>query len=394
MRIALLTCAVPWDDQPTNGLYNVAQCAALNSLGHCAEIFSIAPCLPAWMGRLHQAALRQLNRPEHYCVDGVGLHTLRVPFAYTRFVRQSLAPACPRIVAQTFKQAAGGALTRALARYEPDLILAHGMLPWCEAAEEIARELGAKLGYIEHSYEDVMRIRRGSALHRFYVDRAASADRVFTVSGSMSRHLEALGVRQVETLRNGVALIDGLVHSKPRTAERPFTILCAGQFIERKGHEVLLRAFARLEDASARLRVVGMPPAKLSELAAALGVADRVEWLPVMPNRALIEEMSRADLFALPSWSEAFGLVYLEALGAGTPVVMTRDCGAAEHIEPGTHGWVVEPRCTDDLARALSKALCMPRSRLLEMGRAGHQLASSCFRWSQNARAVADAFAA
>jgi glycosyltransferase involved in cell wall biosynthesis len=113
-----------------------------------------------------------------------------------------------------------------------------------------------------------------------------------------------------------------------------------------------------------------------------------------MPSATLRQWMGWADLFALASWREAFGLVGLEALAARTPVLLTRDSGLARMIPSiDTHddgvGWVVEPRCAASLAVALEQALAN-RERLARMGRAGRSFVAGRFTWSGNARTILD----
>lgn len=133
-------------------------------------------------------------------------------------------------------------------------------------------------------------------------------------------------------------------------------------------------------------------PAPLRRKVAAARLGDRIRVIPRMDQQALMQWMVWADLFAMPSWSEAFGLVYVEALACSSPVLMTSDCGLAPQIglvtsDPADdqHGWVVEPRDTDAIARALHDALG-DRQRLAAMGRSGRGFVLERFTWRQNAQ--------
>ena len=93
--------------------------------------------------------------------------------------------------------------------------------------------------------------------------------------------------------------------------------------------------------------------------------------------------MARADLFVLPSWDEAFGLVYTEAMAQGTPVVACRGEGAADFVEDGVTGFLVPPRDPAALAQVIGRVLDDPAAahRMGEAGRA----AVTGLTWARNA---------
>lgn len=136
--------------------------------------------------------------------------------------------------------------------------------------------------------------------------------------------------------------------------ERPI-VLFVGRLIYYKGVDVLVRAMARVD---ADLVVVGSGPleGELRALARELGVEARLTVLPPLSRRELAAHYRAADLFCLPSVarSEAFGLVQLEAMAAGTPVVSTAlPTGVPFVNQHGTSGLVVPPGDVDALADAL-----------------------------------------
>ncbi|MCL4079338.1 glycosyltransferase [Coriobacteriia bacterium Es71-Z0120] len=136
--------------------------------------------------------------------------------------------------------------------------------------------------------------------------------------------------------------------------ERP-VVLFVGRLIYYKGVDVLVRAMARVD---ADLVIVGSGPleAKVRSLASATGVGPRLTILPPLPRKELVAQYLAADVFCLPSVarSEAFGLVQLEAMAAGTPVVSTAlPTGVPFVNEHGVSGLVVPPGDADALAEAL-----------------------------------------
>jgi glycosyltransferase involved in cell wall biosynthesis len=140
------------------------------------------------------------------------------------------------------------------------------------------------------------------------------------------------------------------------------TLLCVAALTPRKGHDLLLRALARLGGRSWRLRCAGsatLHPATaavLWELAVALELTDRVEFLGELDAEALAHEYRRADLFVLPSYHEGYGMALAEALARGLPVVSTK-AGAIPDTVPATAGFLVPPGDEAALTEALGRLM-------------------------------------
>ncbi len=133
----------------------------------------------------------------------------------------------------------------------------------------------------------------------------------------------------------------------------PFTVLAVGSHDLRKGTPYLLEAFRRAAIPDARLRFVG--PMRLAPgfLARYAGLYDHV---PHVPRALLGDEYSAADVVAFPTLGDGFGLVIVEAMCSGTPVITTPCGGGPECIDAPTEGWIVPPCDTDALVEALREA--------------------------------------
>ena len=161
--------------------------------------------------------------------------------------------------------------------------------------------------------------------------------------------------------------------AEPRPAPGPdVTILACGRLTRQKDYPTLLRAFAQLRGAGAiRLDVLGEGELRgeLEATARALGVAERVRFLGFRDDP--YRHMRRADIFVLSSRWEGFGMVLVEAMAMGAPVVAT-DCphGPAEIVEDGRTGLLVPPGRPDALAGALQRFIDDPalRARLAAAG--------------------------
>lgn len=172
---------------------------------------------------------------------------------------------------------------------------------------------------------------------------ARRADRVITISRYCAERLEDLyGVRGAIVVPELIDLSAWrkLSDENPAPGEDGrFTILCVCRFYPRKRIDVLLRAAPLLAERipDLAIRIVGGGPegARLRSLSKKLHLESIVKWVGNVSADALASEYNRADVFCLPSVQEGFGIVFLEAMAAGKPIVAARAAAAPEVVPQG-----------------------------------------------------------
>lgn len=251
-----------------------------------------------------------------------------------------------------------GALRRAVGP-APDLIHAHLAYPDGLAAVEHGRKINRPVVISVHGH-DVREIPEARPQWRALVAQAlAGAELVIASSGDVRERVRELGVPDecIRAIPQGVdcSLFRESTERKPGVDG--WRLLYVGRFDPRKGVGVLLEAMheIRRQRADVRLRLVGGSP--VSGTAADFadevrGLEDCVEFVDERPHEEIPALMAAADLFVLPSFYDSFGIVLVEAMACGVPVVATR-CGGPEDIVVAGMGELVAVGDAGDLARGI-----------------------------------------
>ena len=239
-----------------------------------------------------------------------------------------------------------------------------------------------------HYHSDIVKQKRLRWLYRPWLEAGlARAQAIVVGSGELLESSPVLSrwKHKCAVIPFGIDLTPYLAierqTSEPSSNAAPPLILAVGRLAYYKGFQYLIEAMRRLPHA--RLAIVGEGPehARLESLIAAADLASRVELCGQLDNDALLEMYRRADLFCLPSCerSEAFGLVQLEAMGSGLPVVSTDlPTGMRAINRNGETGLVVPPGDASALASALGGLAGDPALRA-RMGEAARRRACELF---------------
>jgi glycosyltransferase involved in cell wall biosynthesis len=112
-----------------------------------------------------------------------------------------------------------------------------------------------------------------------------------------------------------------------------------------------------------------------------------VEFVGRVPHIRALQYIAAADVFSLPSWSEGFGIVYVEAMACGKPVIACRGEGPEDFVEHGKTGLLVKPRDVDNLVEALDFLLSNPEEARA-MGERARKVVLENYTWEKNAEKI------
>ncbi len=251
-----------------------------------------------------------------------------------------------------------------LNRYgRPDLIHLHSVMWAGYAASLICRKYNIPYIITEHRSRFVYNnIYAKSIIKNYYIKYIRLAleysSFIITVSKSMINTLTEIN----PSVKNRIAAIPNMTDtnffvSRGKAKQtRPFILLSIGLFEEAKGMDILLKAFelfsGKYRDSYLRIAGDGSQRSELYNLACNLGIIDKVKFLGKISQDKLLEEYQSANVFVLASRFEAFGVVFIEALSAGLPVIGTRS-GGPEEIINEENGFLVDINNVDQLANAM-----------------------------------------
>jgi len=179
----------------------------------------------------------------------------------------------------------------------------------------------------------------------------AEADRVEIVAPGVDRALFSPG--SSHGARDAIGYVGGPL------------ILFVGRIQPLKGVDIAVQALAQLEEESARLMIVGGASGhegseeveRITSMIEELGLVDRVLFVEPQPHYALSTYYRAADLLVMPSRSESFGLVALEAAASGIPVVAAAVGGLRTLVQDGVTGYLIDSREPADYAEAIDRIL-------------------------------------
>ncbi len=354
------------------------QLLALRELGVEAHVISPTPWAPRFLWRSARQK-RRGEKPREAVRDGITAEYPRFVQPPQRLLFDRLGDLAYRAVCSLPSVTAG----------QYDLVHAHQALPDGALAQRLAADLRVPWVVTVHGADVYQHLRMGGAVAERTRSVLGAADAVMANSSAVARLLTGVVPDdRLSVVLNGTTGLGQTVQPADDYLPGRPLVLAVGYLIPRKGLKDLVAAAGRLRRRGrvVDLAVVGDGPLRdsLEQQAAAEGVADTVHFLGRVEHARVLSLMARADLFALPSWDEAFGLVYTEAMAQGTPVVAGKGEGPEDFIEDGVSGYLTPVRDPDALAGIIA-AVLDDRTKAAAVGEAG-KAAALALSWERNAR--------
>lgn len=385
MRILTFSSLFPNRNQPSHGIFVENRLRHLLASG-AVEVRVVAPVpwVPAW-AKLAGEYAKLAGVPAQETRHGIEILHPRYPVLPK--IGMTLAPYLMYAgVLPTIRRLVASG-------YDFDLIDAHYFYPDGVAAIWLGRYFGKPVTITGRGTD--LNLIPDYALPRRLIQAAIRESAgMITVCQALKAPLLALGAEdaRVRVLRNGVDLkMFQPMERGPLRAKLGLTrttLASVGHLIERKGHDIVIKAMRHLNDCDLLIAGDGPEDAALRALAQAQGVGDRVRFLGRLAHAELREVYAASDILILASSREGWANVLLEAMACGTPVVASNVWGTPEVVAAPEAGELMAERTPDSLAAAVTRL----RGRAID--RAATRAYAEKFSWDDTTRGQLDLFRA
>lgn len=241
---------------------------------------------------------------------------------------------------------------------KPDVIHAHSCFWAAPAAVSLGKKIGVSVVITEHS--TIFSNNNISKFEGEVINNALmKATKVIAVSKSLKSQMQRYCNRKdIEIIHNIVdtELFNIRTEYKKKCK---FTFLTVCYLTKKKGIDVLIKAFSiKFKGRNVLLKIggAGIEEENLKKLSISLGIEKQVLFLGALSREDVVEHMNSCDVFVLPSRHETFGVVFIEALACGKPIIATKTGGPNEIINKD-NGVLVQIDNIDELAEAMNKIM-------------------------------------
>lgn len=241
-----------------------------------------------------------------------------------------------------------------------DIIHAHSAFWAGIAATYISKKYNIPLVITEHSSLKYAKYCKES-YKKYIFEVYEKADALIAVGNGLKNELQEYVKRPIEVVSNMVEL--GLFNIQENNSEKntrnneAFKFFSCGYLEEGKGMDCLIKAFTKAfkgDNTTLRIGADGSLKQALQNLIHELDMNNQIKLLGALSREEVSKEMKACDVFALASEHETFGVVYIEALACGKPIIGA-DNGGAEDIIREDNGIIAKKKDVEDLAKALIK---------------------------------------
>lgn len=292
-------------------------------------------------------------------------------------------------------------LVKTLYREFPfDLIHAHVALPDGYAGAALAEDFSCPLVVTIHGQDLQHTVHRDSGCRSALARALERATRVIVVSRKLERLMERFFPSEkgkVVRVPNGIdpKKIAMAMTTRYRGDVGNPMVVSVSNLVKTKGVDFNLEAIHQLRNKYRTVKYVvvgGGPEAHaLAEMARRLHLEEHVKFMGRVPHQQALRYIAAGDVFSLPSWQEGFGIVYLEAMACGKPVVGCKGEGIEDFVEHGVTGLLVKPRSVDSLVEALDFLLSHP-NEAKAIGERARRLVLENYTWERNAEKTIEVY--
>lgn len=407
MKVLVVSHMYPSVQNPAYGIFIHQQVKALIDQGCEVKVISPVPYAPWPLTILKKKWRAYAAVPERDVIDGVEVFYPRYP----EFPRSFLLAYSGLLMFIGIRRLAA----RLLKEFRYDLIHAHVAIPDGHAAYLLKKNYRIPVIVTIHGQDLQSTLHKGKSCRARLDEVLGGSDRVITVSSKLKNIINGKPYfAKTTVINNGIDLKDcqlgenelarlhdqtnnlanNLAKNQAKNQEnglddnKAIRMISVSNLKKTKGIDLNLQALAALVHKYPNIQYIivgdGEERRNLEALTDSLGLRSHVVFMGRLPHSEAIKQMAAADLFSLPSWQEGFGVVYIEAMALGVPVIGVRGEGIEDVVISGQNGLLVEPRNVEDLSEAMDNLLSR-RDYAGTLAEAGRDTVLKGYTWEQNA---------
>lgn len=336
MKVMLVSRGVPTDRNPLLGIFEYDQAKALAEYGH-EVIFAVVD--------LRSIRRRRRLGIRSYRQDSIDIISISVPVgAVPAKIKDTIGKWAIRILYRRIKSLFG----------KPDIVHAH-FLDMGVLAADLCRRENIPLVITEHSSSVNKESLPETTVKRLKF-AYRSSEKVLAVGNALAESIKKYTGVQPVVLPNILNMPAPVQNIQSENPGGGLCFLSAGNLVERKGFDVLIEAFAIFAEAKpeASLLIMGGGPEekRLKTQVKKLGLSDKITFYGPYQRLDFARELTKADVFVLATKLETFGVVFIEALSFGVPVIATRSGGPEDFVNE-SNGLLVDVDDVQGLAQAM-----------------------------------------
>ena len=273
-----------------------------------------------------------------------------------------------------------------------DLIHSHTILPASSCALFLKKKLKKPVVSTIHGADLYQSILKNKKCEKTILKTINKCDKTILVSSKLNDILKKysnVNFQNIEIIHNGIGLekfnvtVDQSLKNKYKNKR---LITSVGFLIKRKCQEDVIKALPEIikKHENAFLLIIGKGPMLeyLKELTNKLSLNNHVEFLGQIDNSLMLQYLQLSQVFALPSYDEAFGIVYIEAMVYGIPIIACEGQGISDVITHNVNGYLVKEKNSEEIAMVVNDLLSNENKRSL-VGSMAKKLILENYSWDK-----------
>lgn len=383
MKILIISHMYPSTFNEVSGIFVHKQVKELKKQGCEIKVISPVPWTPFPINYLSKKWNKYSKIPQKVVKEGIEVYYPRCLVFPKALFYASSGKRIFNGIQETVK--------KIYKNFKFDIVHSHDAFPDGYAGMKISRKYKKPLIVTIHGQDFQQTIFKNSKYKKIIKKIIDFSAKTITVSGK----LEKIGKKNLQInpnkiikISNGINLNDIRKNMKEDIEKyaKKRIILSVSHLIKTKGIDLNLQAMVRLKKKYPNLIYLiigeGSERKKLENITKRLGLQNNVRFIGEISYSEVMRYMSFCDMLSLPSWNEAFGVVYIEAMAHGKPVIGCRGGGIEDFVKHKKTGLLVKPQDVDSLVEVLEFLLSCPEEAK-EIGKRACKLVLKNYTWGK-----------